>query len=473
MEKLIDNVTSYYATGISTQAKVFKVSSGQYKNRVVVIYPKDPSTVVYSWSDPPYQSWSDPVNIVSDSADYPLSGYMDPEGNVYLVYTLVNTLDLGFVKLSFSLGSWSRGSVYTVCNQGDNYYPSMLKDGIARLWISWSFYDSETGRYSVHVKSSTDEGQTWGSGPADAGTALTSGSTSCFSQLKFLSPYIYCFYSDDGTKLAYRRIELSAALWDSEQVLHSGSQIDDNFHADQSEDNRLGIVFPGTSSVLYREFDGGNWTGVYTVDSVSSVTPNLRFFQRTPFIFYGRNVGDQQNQLFFSYMEGDAFLNPLLLVKGAKPFDRVFCYDDSASEKFHERTQEALDTTPSDLFHPTSNSLLKDANDSLFLGMDSRFNLLRIILSTSGSGGEVSWHYWDGEDWCDFVPESGAYHFDSQTKSVLMWKDLLSCPSDWQQHEIQGIKKFWLRITVKTVFSAAPVGTQITAVPECKYLNVT
>jgi len=117
--------------------------------------------------------------------------------------------------------------------------------------------------------------------------------------------------------------------------------------------------------------------------------------------------------------------------------------------------------------------LLKDANDSLFLGMDSRFNLLRIILSTSGSGGEVSWHYWDGEDWCDFVPESGAYHFDSQTKSVLMWKDLLSCPSDWQQHEIQGIKKFWLRITVKTVFSAAPVGTQITAVPECKYLNVT
>jgi len=40
MEKLIDNVTSYYATGMPTQTKVFKVSSGQYKGRVAVIYAK-------------------------------------------------------------------------------------------------------------------------------------------------------------------------------------------------------------------------------------------------------------------------------------------------------------------------------------------------------------------------------------------------------------------------------------------------
>jgi hypothetical protein len=473
MEKLIDNVTSYYSTGIPPQVKVFKISSGQYKNRLVLIYPRDANTIVYCWSDPPYQSWSDPVDIVSDSADYPFSGSLDSDGNLYLAYTVLNTLDLVFLKLSFSPGEWNPGSVYTVCNQEDNYYPSVLKDGIDRLWVSWSWYDSATGRYSVQVKSSTDDGETWGAGPADTGTALTSGSTSCFSQLKFLSPYIICFYSDGGTKLAYRRIELSAAVWDPEEILHSGAQIDDDFHADSSKDNRVGIVFPGSSSLLYREFDGESWSGIYTVDTISPITPTLRFFQRTPFVFFGKSLGNQQDQLFFSYLKDNQFLNPLPLIKGAKPFDKVFCYDDSSSQKYYERTQEASDSTPADLFHPDSNSLVKDTDDCLFLGLDSKFNFLRMILSTPGAGGQVNWFYWDGEDWCDFVPESGAYHLDSADKLVFLWKDLLSCPLDWQQNIIEGIKRFWVKIKVGTSFTTAPVGTQITAVPECKYLNVT
>ena len=472
MEKLIDNITSYYATGIPTQAKTFKIPSGQYKNRAVLIYPQDANTIVYSWADPPYQTWSDPVDIITNSADYPFSGFMDSNGNLYLVYTVLNTLDLAFLKLNFSLGEWTLGTVYTVCNQEDNYYPSILKDGVDRLWVCWSWYDSQTGRYSVHAKSSTNNGETWGTGPADPGTILTSGSTSCFSQLKFLSPYIFCFYTDDGTKLAYRKIEISAAVWDAEEILHSGSEINDNFHADCSEDNRLGIVFPGLSSLLYREFNGQIWSGVYTVDTVSPITPALRFFQRTPFIFFGKNMGEGQNQLLFSYLKDGQFLDPVSLVKGAQILDKVFCYDDSASEKYYERTQESSDTTPADIFHPASNCLVKDTDDCLFLGLDFKFNFLRIILSAPGAGGEVNWFYWDGEDWSEFVPESGSYHLDSQDSSIILWKDLLSCPSDWQQNTIEGVKKFWIKIKVESAFTTAPVGSQITAVPECKYLNV-
>jgi hypothetical protein len=472
MEKLIDNVTSYYATGVLPQTKIFKVSSGQYKNRAVLFYPKDANNIVYCWADPPYQSWSDPVNVISDSADHPFSGFMDSHGNLYLVYTVSETLNLVFLKLSFSLGEWNAGSVYTVCDQGDNYYPTIMKDGIDRLWISWSWYDPDTGRYSVHVKSSTDDGEIWGTGPADPGTALTSGSTSCFSQIEFLSPYIICFYSDAGTKLAYRKIEISAAVWDPEEILYTGSEINANFQAASSKDNRVGIVFPGSSSLFYREFDGASWSGIYTVDTVSPITPSLRFFQRIPFVFYGKNIGEEQNQLFFSYLKDDQFLDPLPLVPGARPFDKVLCYDDSATEKFYERTQEASDTTPADVFHPTSNSLIKDAEDCLFLGMNSKFSFLRITLSASGVGGEVGWFYWDGETWCEFVPESGEFNLDSQTKSVFLWKDLFSCPPDWQQNEIQGIKKFWIKIKASTPFTTAPVGTQITAVPQCRYLNV-
>jgi hypothetical protein len=43
MQKLIDTVSSFYATGIQPQAKMFKVSFGQYQDRVAIIYPKTPN----------------------------------------------------------------------------------------------------------------------------------------------------------------------------------------------------------------------------------------------------------------------------------------------------------------------------------------------------------------------------------------------------------------------------------------------
>ena len=164
MQKLIDTVSSFYATGIQPQAKMFKVSFGQYQDRVVVIYPKTPNQLTYLWADPPYLIWSEPTEIVSDSADYPPTGFMDADGNIYLVYTKQSSLDLLELKMSFTQGSWSLGTANTVCNVGQNYFPSMLKDSVGRLWIAWTYYDPPTERYYVHAKTSQDDGSTWGPG---------------------------------------------------------------------------------------------------------------------------------------------------------------------------------------------------------------------------------------------------------------------------------------------------------------------
>src|SRR3989304_7932638 len=102
MQKLIDTVNSYYATGIQPQAKIFNVPSGQYLDRVIAIYPQTPNQLVYVWADPPYENWSDPVEIVTNSADYPCSPYMDSNGNIYLVYTQQTTLALLELKMTFS-----------------------------------------------------------------------------------------------------------------------------------------------------------------------------------------------------------------------------------------------------------------------------------------------------------------------------------------------------------------------------------
>lgn len=471
MQKLLDTVNSYYATGIQPQAKLFTVPSGQYRDRVIAIYPKTSNSLVYVWADPPYQSWSDPVEIVTNSADYPCSAFMDSNGNIYLVFTQQTTLALLELKMTFSSGSWSIGTVNTVCNASQNCYPSITKDSINRLWVSWTYYDAVAEKYFVHAKSSTNDGATWGSGPSDPGTALTNGSLSCFSQLIFQSPYIRCFYSDDSTLLAYRSFELSGSVWSSQQTVYSGSTIDDNFHADLSSDHKVGIVFPGSSSLLYKEFDGSNWSGVFTVEDSLTVSPTIKFFDTKPFVFFAKNIGTGQNQIFYSYKEGSSFVSSEALEGGQKTFDRVFCYDDSATNKFADRTTEAGNSTVADVYHPTSNSLVKDVGDAFYMGMDRKFNLAKAILSTAGITGQVSWQYWNGESWTNFTPYSGAYHLDSQDKMVILWEDLSSVPSDWQQCPVNLVSKFWVRVLVTTGFTTTPVGTQITAVPEVKYLN--
>ncbi len=471
MQRLIDTVSSYYASGIQPQAKLFKVPSGQYRDRVIALYPKTANRLVYVWADPPYESWSDPEDLATDSADYPCSACMDSEGHVYVAYTQQTTLVLLELKMTFSSGSWSPGSVNTVCNVGENYYPSITKDSIDRLWISWTYYDSVAQRYFVHVKSSTNDGASWGSGPSDPGTELTNGSASCYSQLIFQSPYVHCFYSDDSTLLAYRSFELSGSVWSSAQAVYSGSAIDDNFHADLSSDQKVGIVFPGSSSLLYREFDGSNWSGVFTVEDSLALSPAIRFFNSIPFVFFTRTIGTGQNQVFCSYKEGSSFVAAAPFEKGQKPFDRAFCYDDSATDKFADLTTQASDSTAADVYHPACDALVEDVDDAFYMGMDQKFNLAKIILSTSGIAGQASWQYWNGESWTDFTPYSGAYHLDSPDKMVILWQDLHSTPWDWQQSLVNGVSKFWVRILVTAGFTTAPVGTQITAVPEGKYLN--
>jgi len=473
MQKLLDTVSSQYATGFPEQSKIFEIKSGPYTGRVIVIYPQTANSIVFRWADFPYESWSAATTIVTNSADYPASAFMDSSFNIYLAYTVQTTLALNMVKLTFSNGSWSVGSAQVIVNVGENYYPSILKDSIDRLWVSRTYYDAVAVRYYIQVKSSTNDGATWGTGPSDLGTALNSGSTvTVYSHLIFLPTYVYAVYSDNGNSLAYRRFEISGTTWSSAVTIYSGSNITYNFQAAISSDNRLGVAFSANSTLLYKEYDQNSWSGVFTLDSSNPISVSLQFFKNVPYVFYAKSIGTDQNQTFYAYKSGENFMTPSTLNLTNKTFDKVFCFDQSAGTQFQDKTTEAANTTTADIFHTTSNGLVKDVNDILYLGMDSKFNLVRFILSTSGIAGQVSWQYWNGTTWFTFTPNSGAYHLDFSPKMVILWQDLLSTPADWQQTSINNVIKFWVRVLVTTGYSTAPVGTQITAVGKNDYLDV-
>jgi hypothetical protein len=90
-----------------------------------------------------------------------------------------------------------------------------------------------------------------------------------------------------------------------------------------------------------------------------------------------------------------------------------------------------------------------------------------VVLSTAGGGGAVVWEYFDGEDWSQFTPDSGAYHFDSADNLVYLWADSASIPSDWQISKVSNYSAYWIRIRVTSAFSTDPVGTQILAAVKC------
>ncbi len=468
MIKEIATTNAYYGGGLSIQKKLFVVPSGAYQGRAIIVFPTSSSQIVFVWADPPYTLWSSETIVASDSADYPACAHMDDDGNVYVAYTVQSSLDLAEKKLTFSDGVWQAGSKNVVYNADSNYFPSLYKDVFDRLWVS--FTRESGGVYYVNVKRSTDDGVTWGTGPSDPGTALTSGADSCYSQLVYRPNHVYCIYTEGGTKLAYRRRNIAAALYDDEVSLYTGTGLGANFSGAASEDLRLGIAFCDSSNVYYKEFDGSLWSGIETIDTSYSVNPNLSFRQNVPYVVFARQIGTDQQLPYFSYREGSEFVSPIPMSVELSTFDKVLCYRPSSAVQFMDKTSAAADDTSADVYHDDSNKLMLSAGDGVYIGQSEPFTTVAVNLSTTGGGGNVSWYYWDGSDWKVFTPASGAYNFDSSPALVRLWEDSDDLPGDWQLSVVSNSAKFWVKAVASSDFSTAPVGSQITGVTNLSYI---
>ena len=106
-----------------------------------------------------------------------------------------------------------------------------------------------------------------------------------------------------------------------------------------------------------------------------------------------------------------------------------------------------------------------DSGDGIHFGSEERFSFLRILLSTPGIAGTVDWAYWSGAEWVSFTPNSGAYHFTQANAGVRLFADGVSVPDVWQRTTVNGINHFWIRATVISAYTTAPIGSQITAIP--------
>ncbi|MFC1476003.1 hypothetical protein ACFLQW_03275 [Candidatus Zixiibacteriota bacterium] len=460
----IYEATSAYGTALPTQRKLFRVNNGEFAGRLFALFSRTPSTVSYAVADPPYTEWSTPIDIVTDAADYPVGGFIDSSDCLFMVYTKQTSHDLAVVKLTYSAGSWSVGTTHTIYNGDDNYFPTIYKDSDQTLYVTWSRYAG--GQYTINVKLSVDEGQTWGAGPSDAGTTLSATGSSAYSALTYRSSYVYCIYALGGTKLAYRRKDINAGTWETEETIYTGSGLYDDFQVAVSTDNRLGVAFSTSGNLYYKEHNGTSWSGLYTVDNDPGLSPHVRFVGSTPYVFFGRTLGTNQKHWVYSRLEQGDFSDPEGLLAGFGSFDVMQCYDASSGAPTYDRTAQAADAVVADVYHPDSGKLMDVVGDGIYLGMENRFCRVAVILSTLGAGGSVAWSYWNGTSWVTFTPASGAYHFDSSPACVRLWDDIQSTPAGWQKLMKSTQFKFWVRAMVSAAFTAGPVGSQLTAMTD-------
>jgi hypothetical protein len=467
MQKKITEITASSGFGIPPGRKLLKVNSGKYGGRLMAVIKTTNNEIKYSYADHPYNLWSSLISIASDVHNAPIDAVMDESGNVYVVYIEQTTEYLVSKKISFNDGAWTVGSKVYVLNTSTCYVPNITIDN-NNLWISFGYLN--TGLMDIQVKSSTDNGVTWGSGPTDVGDNIAPGLISGIPKISTSANTIFVVYVSDWTDIKLRTRALSGGSWSSEFTIVSSLNIDEHFDITVLPEGSLSLVYDD-DQLNYREYDGVNWGPVTVIDTNSGSFPQLKVINNVPVIIYLSEFGSGQYSVKYSSRIDGSFSTPIEIDNRSVNFDSVILYD-LTSNQYADLTSASSDDTSADVFHPQSSVLCSNVGDTIYLGMDQQFRFVNVILSTVGIGGTVGYSYWDGINWNSFNPAGGNYNLTQSNKGLILWDDFDSIPVNWQKNKVYELTRFWVKIEVQSGFSTSPVGTQLSSISNLTAINV-
>ncbi|MCK5125667.1 MAG: exo-alpha-sialidase [candidate division Zixibacteria bacterium] len=459
MDNFIANSTAAAPLGLSGHQKIFSIPSGSFTNRTAIVYASAAHTISLVSADAPFDQFSSPTAIVSDSADTGFDACMDDDGNIYIAYIINSSLDVGYVKLTLNNGVWTAGTPVTVYSADDNTAPVILKLSSGNIGLAFSRLAG--GNYYVNFKESSDDGQTWGA-TSDPGTTLHSGSANVTAILRESGGLVYLLYSVVDTGFYYRRRAVAGTTWESTQMLSTGSGINNHFSAAVNADGRIAVVYNSANGFTFREHSGSVWSAEVVIQSGAVVFPSVSYQSGIAYVIFAILESNGVHQVYFSRQQDAAFSAPEPLDSRKSYITKLLVYDESAGSLV-DRTAQASSNTAGDITHPNTGAMLSDAGDAVFIGMNEPFHFLNFNLSTAGSGGEMIWRYFDGQTWKTFSPASGNWNFTTASHELLLWQDYQSIPTDWQKRVIEGGALYWVAISVSSPFSVNPIGSRITS----------
>ena len=433
---------------------------GRYANRLAAIVQVASSQIVLTYADPPYLSWTTPMNVAIDAADMPFDTLMISDGSIRLVYTENSTNYLVTRPFTFANGQWTPGSKSVIYDGAVSQYPSISIDNNGVLWVAWA--RSVGAIKYLHIKSSNDNGVTWGTGPTDAGEQLTAGASSVYARLITSADALHAVYTEADWNILIRTRPVSTGSWATAYTIAGSDVSGTDFSAAISKSGLIGVVF-NRNELQYREYDGNIWGAIQILDVNGGSLPHIVFQDDFPIITYLAESGTGGRRVLkFVTRSSGIFDDPTLLDKHTGSYARLLLYS-ASSQSYHDATSSASNDNVADVYHPSSNALLSQQGDRLYCGLTDRFRILNATLSTAGVGGTVSYCYWDGTSWRAFDPHGGAYHMDATDKELTLWADYHGIPADWQQSVIDGTRLFWIKIEVTAAYTTGPVGTRFDA----------
>jgi len=153
-------------------------------------------------------------------------------------------------------------------------------------------------------------------------------------------------------------------------------------------------------------------------------------------------------------------------------FDTIFNWDGvgTSSGDYTEVTLEAQSPAG------TSFTLFNSSAYYLYLGNASKFDMAVFDVDVAGSVGALTWEYYNGSAWTEFVPSSSKYELDpddnegsqydfSKDGAEMFPANLLS---DWATVAINSATKYWVRVTTASV-TTAPTIKRIQMRPYASY----
>ena len=149
-------------------------------------------------------------------------------------------------------------------------------------------------------------------------------------------------------------------------------------------------------------------------------------------------------------------------------FDKVFTHNGSS---YTDVTLEAQSPAG------TSFTILGASSHYLYLGNDAKFDMAIFDVDTAGSLGALTWQYYNGSAWTEFIPASGRYELDPDDNeggqyafdkdgAEIFPSNLLS---DWTTVAINSSTLYWVRISSPSSVTTSPTIKRIQMRPHAAY----
>ena len=143
-------------------------------------------------------------------------------------------------------------------------------------------------------------------------------------------------------------------------------------------------------------------------------------------------------------------------------FTKIFNWDGvgTASSDYTDVTLEAQSPAG------TSFTIFNTAAHYLYLGHDDRFDMVVFDVDIPAAIGALTWEFYNGSAWTEFVPATGRMVHDPDADGYLLPYDFMkdgveifpeNLLSTWATVAINSITKYWVRVTAASVETAPTI----------------